>query len=248
MKNKKALKLAASLGLVAAIGVGATLAYLSDVSNTLNNSFTVGEGFNPDGPGGNAVWIDEKAVNEKSTEPDDYYIDGDEERTLVGNTYNDLVAESTFTKDPVLRINAESVKSYGFIKVTGLDALEEMGITVDINYESWEKVDESNPANVIESDTEEGSIYEHTIVDGVYRYTGGEKNGLLDPTTSIASTSKFFTTITVSDNFNENGQYSAEGFEMPEIKLVGCAVQGVVVENNVERQLSISEIDLPHFA
>ena len=62
MKNKKALKLIGALALVATVGVGATLAYLTDKSNIVTNSFTVGTGYETDDNTNLAVWIDEKRM------------------------------------------------------------------------------------------------------------------------------------------------------------------------------------------
>ena len=135
MNKKKTATMVASLALVGAIGVGATLAYLSDKSNSLRNTFTIGEGYNPVGPNDQAVWIDETDINKES---DDYdFVFKGENRTLDGNIYNDVYAESKLKKDPVLRLANDSVKSYGYIRVLGIT--DDHNIT--INTEKWEAVE-----------------------------------------------------------------------------------------------------------
>ncbi|OUQ34032.1 SipW-dependent-type signal peptide-containing protein [Massilimicrobiota timonensis] len=124
-KNKKAM--IASLVLVGAVCVGSTLAYLSDQSNTLTNSFTVGQGYVPDEDLKQAVWVDEKDydgeqdVNDDTLGEDFYYV-GDELRTLKGNNYgtdtNKLEAGSVVVKDPVIRLTEASVDSWVYMQVT----------------------------------------------------------------------------------------------------------------------------------
>ena len=47
MTKKKLMMAGLSAGLVAVVGVGGTLAYLSAQSDVVENSFTVGKGFIP---------------------------------------------------------------------------------------------------------------------------------------------------------------------------------------------------------
>ena len=124
-KNKKAM--IASLVLVGAVCVGSTLAYLSDQSNTLTNSFTVGQGYVPDEDLQQAVWVDEKDYdgnqdNDDTTPGKDFYYVDDELRTLKGNNYgtetNKLEAGSVVVKDPVIRLTEESVASWVYMQVT----------------------------------------------------------------------------------------------------------------------------------
>ena len=51
MKKKNVLMTALSLTLVGVIAAGSTLAYLTSQSDTLTNTFTVGEGYGTDGDG-----------------------------------------------------------------------------------------------------------------------------------------------------------------------------------------------------
>ena len=231
MKNKKALKLVASLALVATIGVGATLAYLTDKSNQLTNTFTVGEGYIHDGPDDLAVWIDEEKYGELGE--DEIAYNG---RTLEGNNYDKVLAGDILTKDPILRIYTGSVKSYAFIQVTGLDALAAKGVTVDLNNADWKKVQISGDKVV--------DVLDPSNLDGIYMFKkviNDDGEGVLDPTNTVASTSALFTKVTVSGTFN------ATTLENNDIVLKGCAVQAVVTNEGTEEILSQNEIAVPTF-
>lgn len=226
MKNKKALKLIGALALVATVGVGATLAYLTDKSNIVRNSFTVGTGYETDDNTNLAVWIDEKKNGEAAqgelTVTDDGVL-----RTLVGNTYSDVLAGDVLDKDPELNIAAGSVKSYAFIQVTGLDTLEAKGVTVDLKDTDWKKVDISSGKVV--------DVEDPTTLDGIYMY-----ETMLDPTNGIAETNPLFTAVTIDPNFDDT--------TIESIVLKGCAVQGVKTVNGTETVIQQNEIAVPVFA
>lgn len=226
MKNKKALKLIGALALVATVGVGATLAYLTDKSNIVTNSFTVGTGYEIDDDTKLSVWIDEKKDGEPAkgelTVTDDGVV-----RTLVGNTYSDVLAGDELDKDPELNIAAGSIKSYGFIEVTGLDALNGIGVTVDLNTTDWKKVDILTGEVVDDEDS--GTL------DGVYMY-----RTMLDPTTNIAETNPLFREVIIDENFDSKTTNP--------IVLKGCAVQGVKTVNGVETIIPQTDIPVPVFA
>lgn len=226
MKNKKALKLIGALALVATVGVGATLAYLTDKSNIVTNSFTVGTGYEIDDDTNLSVWIDEKKDGEPAegelTVTDDGVV-----RTLVGNTYSDVLAGDELDKDPELNIAAGSIKSYAFIEVTGLEALKNKNVTVDLNKDDWKKV-------IID----EGTVVDDTSstsLDGIYMY-----KTMLDPTNGIAETNPLFTEVKIGVNFD------AETIE--QIVLKGCAVQGVKTVNGTVTEIPQTEIATPVFA
>lgn len=222
MKNKKALKLIGALALVATVGVGATLAYLTDKSNIVTNSFTVGTGYEIDNDTKLSVWIDEKKIGTPAK--DELIVDG---RTLGGNTYSDVLAGDVLDKDPELNIAAGSVKSYAFIQVTGLDTLEAKGVTVDLKDTDWKKVDISSGKVV--------DVEDPTTLDGIYMY-----KTMLDPTNGIAETNPLFTAVTIDPNFDDT--------TIESIVLKGCAVQGVKTVNGTETVIPQTEIATPVFA
>lgn len=222
MKNKKALKLIGALALVATVGVGATLAYLTDKSNIVTNSFTVGTGYEIDDDTKLAVWIDEEKIGTPAE--GELIVEG---RTLAGNTYSDVLAGDVLDKDPELNIAAGSVKSYAFIQVTGLHTLEAKGVTVDLNTTDWKKVDISTGEVVDDEDS--GTL------DGIYMY-----KTMLDPTNGIAETNPLFTAVTIDPNFDDT--------TIESIVLKGCAVQGVKTVNGTETVIQQNEIAVPVFA
>lgn len=226
MKNKKAFKLIGALALVATVGVGATLAYLTDQSNIVRNSFTVGTGYVTDDDTDLAVWIDEKKIGE-TAEGEKTVVDDGVTRTLVGNTYSDVLTGDELDKDPELNIAAGSIKSYAFIEVTGLDALKAIDVTVDLNKTEWKKVDISTGKVVDDKDS--GTL------DGVYMY-----QTMLDPTTNIAETIPLFTEVIIDENFDSK--------TINPIVLKGCAVQGVKTVNGVETIIPQTDIPVPVFA
>lgn len=119
MTKKKLMMAGLSAGLVAVVGVGGTLAYLSAQSNTVENSFTVGSGFITDDDEHTGLYLDEMEYvyqNEKNTPTG--------ERTEIGNDYQNLYPGNSFTKDPTVKMVNGSVESYVFVKVEGVDTLE----------------------------------------------------------------------------------------------------------------------------
>ena len=79
-KNKIVMSVISGL-LVAAVAVGGTLAYLSDKSNVVTNTFNVGDGYVEEGEH-QGLWLDETDI----TDPDLM------ERTEKGNNYRRLTA------------------------------------------------------------------------------------------------------------------------------------------------------------
>lgn len=120
MKNKKIMLSVVSGLLVAAVAVGGTLAYMSDKSNMVTNTFNVGSGYIDDGEH-QGLWLDETDV----TNP--------ESRTEIGNEYEDLQPGSIVVKDPTFHLTAGSTDSYVFAQVTGVDEMIAAGyyFTVD---------------------------------------------------------------------------------------------------------------------
>ena len=168
-KNKIMLSVISGL-LVAAVAVGGTLAYLSDKSNMVTNTFNVGSGYIDDGEH-QGLWLDETDV----TNP--------ESRTEIGNEYEDLQPGSIVVKDPTFHLTAGSTDSYVFAQVTGVDEMIAAGyyFTVDepaklddpvssAFNEKWVKVAD----NGVEGDAGFNGLYIYKDgVDGIV--SGGEE-------------------------------------------------------------------------
>lgn len=113
-KNKIMLSVVSGL-LVAAVAVGGTLAYLSDKSNMVTNTFNVGAGYEEDNDGHVGLWLDEVDIAKPGS------------RTEIGNEYEDLQPGSIVEKDPTFHLTAGSTDSYVFAQVTGVDEMIKAG-------------------------------------------------------------------------------------------------------------------------
>ena len=127
MTKKRIATMATCIALVGAVAVGGTLALLSQQSNTVTNTFTIGKGY-PD----SALTLDEAPVARVITGTDNFggynAIGGDRVET---NAYDNLVADTTLDKDPTFHLKAESPDSWVIAKATGVNALSAKGITIN---------------------------------------------------------------------------------------------------------------------
>ena len=103
MKKAKLLTTLAAVALIGAIGVGSTFAYLSSKTETVVNTFTVGNV---------VITLDEKDTDNSTPNA---------ERDQA-NAYADMIPGSSYEKDPTVHVAANSENCYVFVKVTGLDA------------------------------------------------------------------------------------------------------------------------------
>lgn len=218
--KKKVVAAIMSVALVAAVGIGGTLAYLSSQSNTVENVFTVGKGFIDDGEH-TGLFIDEVEYEEKN---DKNVMTGT--RTEEGNTYVNLYPGDEFIKDPTVHMVGGSVESYVFVKVTGVDALEDTTAipgtqTFDItnwNTHAWKKVADSN------GNTENPG----TEGDGIYLYQGRmSHNNIVDVTdykegVDVLLDEALFETLKVN---NVNEMPDAGNTLAAKIDVSACAVQ-----------------------
>ncbi|WP_416326577.1 SipW-dependent-type signal peptide-containing protein [[Eubacterium] hominis] len=127
MKNKRIATLLLSLGLVGAIGTGATLAYLSDTTDVLTNTFTFVEK-------GIDINLWETKVDSDTHIPSktDKVVAG----TNAGNSYNNVVANEVLTKNPTIDVTANSVDCYVFASI---DAAKSNVEIVDLS-KDWKVV------------------------------------------------------------------------------------------------------------
>lgn len=112
MKKRQLVKLGLTVGLVGAVGVGGTLAILSQQSNTVTNTFAVGAGITV-----NDITLDETNLNGKSLDSSMSDVD----RTETGNAYKDLQPGMKLTKDPQVHVSAKAADSYVFAKLENVD-------------------------------------------------------------------------------------------------------------------------------
>ncbi len=120
MKKKNFLTILLSLALVAVIGVGATLAYLTDNTQTVKNKFafddiviTLQE--NASVPDGQSYLIRE---NKEGTVAGTKAIEGSD----VGVVYSDILPGATVEKNPYITVSESNAHAYVYAYVTGVAA------------------------------------------------------------------------------------------------------------------------------
>lgn len=135
MKKRKIMMSVMSAALVGVVAIGGTLAYLSDTSNSVTNTFNVGSGYIDDGEHV-GLWLDEIDYDGKDEEGNPA------DRTETGNLYEELLPGSVVAKDPTFHLTEGSTESYVFAEVTGVDAMIEAGYYFTVN----EPVGQADPA------------------------------------------------------------------------------------------------------
>ena len=154
-KNKIMLSVISGL-LVAAVAVGGTLAYLSDKSNMVTNTFNVGAGYEEDDDGHVGLWLDEVDIAKPRS------------RTEIGNEYEDLQPGSIVEKDPTFHLTAGSTDSYVFAQVTGVDEMIAAGYYFTVE-EPEKLVDPASAFNEKWVKVSEGKGF-----NGLYIYKDGD--------------------------------------------------------------------------
>ncbi len=124
MKKKSLVTMVGALALVGALGVGATLAYMS-ASSEVRNTFTFTEA-------GIAIALDEAVVddNNKATN----------ERTSEGQDYDNIIPGMVIDKDPTVTVKASSLNCNVFVSVENANAEAVLAID-DLNTTAWAEVD-----------------------------------------------------------------------------------------------------------
>lgn len=125
MTKKKIMMAAMSAGLVAVVGIGGTLAYLSSRSETVSNTFSVGTGFIPGPNDQQAVWLDETDVDGNNVGNGKPLPNAGRD---LANAYTDFNPGDIEVKDPIVYLTQGSVESYVFVRVTGVDELESIKV------------------------------------------------------------------------------------------------------------------------
>ena len=230
MNKKKAAMSLMSLALVGAVAVGGTLAFLTETTGKVTNTFTMGKGYEdetvPGDPGTvlhTGLWLDETKIPADASADTRYPTTiGTTSETRVeasetgtpGVEYKDLVPGDIMVKDPTFHMVAGSVKSRVVMKVTGLDALNDLTydgtkafaiskdvisdstkattlLNTDVSGETWKKI-ANKEGDMIDQDT----VQDDGKLDGYYVYNQpvnaeGEKNTVdLEPLFKYISMNK----------------------------------------------------------
>lgn len=208
MKKRQLAKLGVTLGLVAAVGVGGTLAVLSQTSGPVTNTFAVGKNIDE-----NDFFLQEHEVVLK----DGNYTQPEGADWTYENTYSNILPKATLDKDPTVRfadnVNANTTPDvYMFVKVEGLDALKLNGITLNNWGTEWELVK-------VQDDTVTSEpVNQNTAVDGIYVYKTTSNNYKISPTAGMTLTPLFEKLSVVSD-------FDVDTFTQKTIQAWACAVQ-----------------------
>lgn len=136
MNKKSLLMMMVTICLIAVVGVGATLAYLTDSTEVVTNKFTLGK---------TDIEIDEPSWDE----PDD------------------IVPGQSFDKDPTVTVIKNSVDSYVFMSIQGVDAMMEAGFMLGEFDENGNVINAINPLWV--------KADGNNNIDGIYVYS--DENG-----------------------------------------------------------------------
>lgn len=251
MNKKKLAKLGVSLALVGAIGVGSTLAYLSSQSERLKNSIVIGDGFNDNDPTKPAIILDETFWKNSPEDVNHNKSPYDDEKTCDGNTYSNVLAGSTLTKDPTVRVRADSPEAYVFIKVKGLDSLvakrnknDEKVFDVSINTQNWTKYKDDKE---LIGEEDDGGL------DGVYFYGKVDENTIINVTHATEdkgyySTQALFNNIVVKDVANFIDKTTNEKISVDDIYVGACAVQAKTNNGFVSVNDAYDDAQFPSFS
>lgn len=214
MKKKQIAKLAVTLGLVGAVGVGGTLAILSQKTEAVVNTFAVGDGIKV-----TDISIDETNVDKKEGEAD----------RDMNNTYT-ITPGSTLVKDPQVHVSAEAADCYVFINVHNADAfLAELG-------------EDASVFQNFGADGEWVKVSEGEGLDGVYYYTE-IPNATSGTKVSVGAkefdSPKVFTGINLTKDADV---YDAKGegkTNIPKIQVKAAAVQATGLNSSWQDALAV---------
>lgn len=150
--KKQIIALGAALGLVAAVGVGSTLAYLTDTTNTVTNTFTVGKVDIE-----LAETVDENVATKNQ---------------VGGYDFEKLLPGSSYEKKPVVTVDKDSADCYVFVKITGDVSMTDMDMKQWTNvgndvyrYNAVLKAEDS--ATVFTKVTIDGELKENANIDDI---------------------------------------------------------------------------------
>ena len=165
MKKRKIMMSVMSAALVGVVAIGGTLAYLSDTTDKVTNTFNVGSGYITD-KDHTGLWLDETA---KTGDTNPVEIDL-ENRTELGVEYTEMLPGSVVAKDPTFHLTTGSTDSYVFALVKGVDAM----ITDGYYFTATKPEGQADPQNAFNGAWKKVSV--GSGFDGLYIYFDGEDN------------------------------------------------------------------------
>ena len=208
--NKKLVITLVSVALVGAVGVGSTLAYLTDKTETVTNTFTVGDvKFDDELENGILEHIiDAKAedgVNEYVYLDNDdaaivaYDVDDDNWKDNFTTTmdYTKLYPSQKIAKDPTVFLDEDSMDAYVFVQLTGDKAEEYAEVAYNVvdengdnsaGVDAWKWYDESKGIlwKVMTADENATLFTSVTLADDVDKIVENNESSKLTDITAIA--------------------------------------------------------------
>lgn len=200
--NKKLVITLVSVALVGAVGVGSTLAYLTAKTETVTNTFTVGDVFYDEELGNGILEhiidpAEEAGVNEYVLlDNDDKAIvtnDADDANWTKDNStttmdYTKLYPAQKIAKDPTVFLGKDSMDAYVFVKVEGATAPEYAEVVYNIGddntagKDAWKWYDESKGIlwKVMTADENATVFTSVTLADDVDKIVESKGNKLTD--------------------------------------------------------------------
>lgn len=169
---KKTLTMVLALVLVAAISVGATLAYLTSTDEVVN-TFTVGNV---------AITLYEKDVDNDNNKADNITLPDGTVRDKA-NSYK-LMPGHTYDKDPTVTVKAGSEESYVrmFVTINNQATLDEIfapGVALNTILTGWDSTKWEYIGDKVENDTRTYELRYHTTVEG--KENGENADVVLEP-------------------------------------------------------------------
>lgn len=192
MQKKNVLTMALSVSLVGVIAVGGTLAYLSDQTTEVTNTFTFDDSISIDlKEHDQTLWNDTGWTGTTEQWDDKYEVEGGGQKPIWvnANTYDNVVPGQTIHKDPTVKmISVPESGANLYVSVSGLNS----DLTSDMDI--WTGVDQNGGWKKI-ADMDGSAAPFDDSANGVYVYV--DQNGEPVEITS-AQAITVFNTVTVN--------------------------------------------------
>lgn len=225
--NIKLTRIGLTVGLVGVIGVGATIAYLQDQTQSITNTFDLSNN-----------------IHVQISETD---LSGSSERFIVDNqdgtqNYGKLLLGKSYTKDPRVDL-IDSDEAYVFMSVEGMDSLLNADIgpgNLDNTRDFSVKFDENNILNpkwekIKDLDGKENT---KTKYDGIYVYKEGEKFKSLS---NNDSTEALFNFIMINPNLTSVNQ-GAQNNLLSGLRFKAFAIQTSGINQDTASEAAIKAL------
>lgn len=173
MLRKKFLLSVLAIALVCAISVCGTLAYLTDTTDEVRNTFTVGDIFNPDDEDSGISLYEHKPIKGNDGA---YTLDPD--TTVTSADYDSVLPGDTLPKDPTVEVTELYADAYVFVEVVD-ETQDTLTFTID---SAWTDLNVKGAHG--------GKIYAADKVSGSTEGSTWSSSVLSDDTVSISESAQ----------------------------------------------------------